>query len=305
MTKIAIVTGASRGFGRGVAYVLGAESDYRVYATARTKVALDELREDVASSGGAGEIVPIVLDQNDDDAVISFVNRVTSSEQKIDLLVNSAYAGLIAMTPHFGKPFWERPISVYDGSMNVGVRSSYVMSKLVAPSMVNNRSGLIVQISSWGGFTYVFDVGYGVAHAAMDRLSFDMATELQEHNVQAVTIHPSGGQTEVTEFPDGETPTYVGRSILALVEKAGSDFLAKANGKTLFTAELAAQFGFSEDHDTDGALNRARLEGLQPFKAISANRLAQYNLDAPLPRAADTNNSDFANLFPGAKKFHI
>ena len=133
MTKIAIVTGASRGFGRGVAHVLGTESDYRVYATARTKVALDALREDVANSGGAGEIVPIVLDQNDDDAVISFVNRVTSSEQKIDLLVNSAYAGLIAMTPHFGKPFWERPISVYDGSMNVGVRSSYVMSKLVAP----------------------------------------------------------------------------------------------------------------------------------------------------------------------------
>ena len=108
MTKIAIVTGASRGFGRGVAHVLGAESDYRVYATARTKVALDELREDVlCSAGGAGEIVPS-LDQNDDDAVISFVNRVTSSEQKIDLLVNSAYAGLIAMTPHFGKPFWER-----------------------------------------------------------------------------------------------------------------------------------------------------------------------------------------------------
>ena len=305
MTKIAIVTGASRGFGRGVASVLAAESDYKVYATARTKLALDELREDVANSVGAGEIVPIVLDQNDDDAVTRFVDRVTEAEQKIDLLVNSAYAGLIAMTPHFGKPFWERPISVYDGSMNVGVRSSYVMSKLVAPSMVKNRSGLIVQISSWGGFTYVFDVAYGVAHAAMDRLSFDMATELQAHNVHAVTIHPSGGQTEVTEFPDGETPTYVGRSILALLEKASSDFLAKANGKTLFTADLAEQFGFSEDHDKDGAVNRARLEGLQPFKAISANRLAQYNLDAPLPRAADTNNADFANLFPGAKKFNI
>ncbi len=305
MTKIAIVTGASRGFGRGVANVLAMQADYRVYATARTELALDELREDVANSGGAGEILPIVLDQNDDDAVTRFVDKVTDAEQKIDLLVNSAYAGLIAMTPHFGKPFWERPISVYDGSMNVGVRSSYVMSKLVAPSMVKNRSGLIVQISSWGGFTYVFDVAYGVAHAAMDRLSFDMATELQEHNVHAITIHPSGGQTEVTEFPDGETPTYVGRSIFALSEKAGSDFLAKANGKTLFTAELAEQFDFSEDHDRDGAVNRARLEGLQPFKSISANRLPQYNLDAPLPRAADTNNVDFANLFPGAKNFHV
>ena len=304
MMKIAIVTGASRGFGKGVANVLAAESDYRVYATARTKLALDELQKDVANSGGSGEIVPFVLDQNDDDAVSSFVDKLMSSEKKIDLLVNSAYAGLIAMTPHFGKPFWERPISVYDGSMNVGVRSSYVMSKLVAPSMVKNKSGLIVQISSWGGFTYVFDVGYGVAHAAMDRLSFDMATELQEHNVQAVTIHPSGGQTEVAEFPNGETPTYVGRSILALVNKAGSEFLAKVSGKTLFTAELAEQFGFSEDHDTDGALNRARLEELQPFKSISANRLAQYNIEAPLPTATDTNNAEFAKLFPGAKRFH-
>ena len=303
MTKIAIVTGASRGFGRGVAHVLGAESDYRVYATARTKEALDELREDVANSGGAGEIVPIVLDQNDDDAVINFVNRVTSSEQKIDLLVNSAYAGLIAMTPHFGKPFWERPISVYDGSMNVGVRSSYVMSKLVAPSMVNNRSGLIVQISSWGGFTYVFDVGYGVAHAAMDRLSFDMATELQEHNVRAVTLHPAGGQTEVTAFPEGESPTYVGRAVMALAEQADEEYLTKANGKTLFTSELAQKFDFSEDGQSDGSLNQARIEALQPFKDISANRLAQYDFDAPLPNPSDTNNPDFAALFPGAKNF--
>ena len=259
----------------------------------------------MAESNGAGEVIPVVLDQSDDEAVAAFVRRVSASEKQIDLLVNSAYAGLIAMTPHFGKPFWERPISVFDGSMDIGVRGAYVMSALVAPAMVKAKNGLIVQISSYGGFVYLFDVGYGVAHAAMDRLSFDMATELQEHNVHAITIHPSGGQTEVTEFPDGETPTYVGRSVLALLEKAGSDFLTKANGKTLFTAELAEQFGFSEDHDKDGSINRARLEGLEPFKAISANRLGQYNLDAPLPRAADTNNVDFANLFPGAKKFHV
>lgn len=244
-----------------------------------------------------------MLDQNDDAAVSNFVERVTSSEEKIDLLVNSAYAGLIAMTPHFGKPFWERPISVFDGSMNIGVRSSYVMTKLVAPTMVKAKNGLIVQISSWGGFTYVFDVGYGVAHAAMDRLSFDMATELQEHNVRAVTLHPSGGQTEVTEFPDGETPSYVGRSILALSDKADDNFLKKANGKTLFTAELANQFGFSEDGDNGHVLNQARLEGLKPFKEISATRLAQYNLEAALPKASDTNNLEFAGLFPGAKNF--
>ena len=180
MTKIAIVTGASRGFGRGTAFVLATEANYKVYATARNKTALDELKRLVDVHESKGEIIPVALDQSDDAAVTDFVAQVNSSENNIDVLVNSAYGGLIAMTPHFGKQFWGKPISVFDGSMNVGVRSSYVMSALVAPSMIKEKNGLIVQISSYGGFTYLFDVGYGVAHAAMDRLSFDMATELQD-----------------------------------------------------------------------------------------------------------------------------
>ena len=303
MTKIAIVTGASRGFGRGTARILASEAGYKVYATARTESALHSLQKEVAESNAAGEVIPVVLDQSDDEAVAEFVRRVSASEEKIDLLVNSAYAGLIAMTPHFGKPFWERPISVFDGSMDIGVRGAYVMSALVAPAMVKAKNGLIVQISSYGGFAYVFDVGYGVAHAAMDRLSFDMATELQDNNVRAVTLHPAGGQTEVTAFPQGESPTYVGRAVMALAEKADDVYLTKANGKTLFTSELAQKFDFSEDGQTDGSLNQARVEALQPFKDISAKRLAQYDFDAPLPNPSDTNNPDFAALFPGAKNF--
>ena len=84
------------------------------------------------------------------------------TEDKIDLLVNSAYDGFFAMTPHFGKPFWERPISVYDSHMDVGVRSSYVMSKLVIPSMVKEKNGLIVQISSYGGFVYFCSVQFSL-----------------------------------------------------------------------------------------------------------------------------------------------
>ena len=219
----------------------------------------------------------------------------------MDVLVNSAYGGLIAMTPHFGKPFWEKPISVFDGSMDVGVRSSYVMSALVAPSIIK-KNGLIVQISSYGGFTYLFDVGYGVAHAAMDRLSFDIATELQEHNVRAVTLYPGGGQTEIISFPGGETPEYVGRSIMALAEKADENFLNQANCKTLFTAELANKFSFYEDSDTDGSLNSKRLEDLKSFKEMSEKQLGQYDVDAVLPNYTDTNNSGFADLFPSAKK---
>ena len=301
MTKIAIVTGASRGFGRGIAQVLATEAGYKVYATARNKSALDELKKAVDATGGQGQIIPIVLDQTDDTAVTDFVNQVTSSESKIDLLVNSAYGGLIAMTPHFGKPFWERPISVFDGSMEVGVRSSYVMSKLVAPYMVKEKNGLIVQISSYGGFVYLFDVGYGVSHAAMDRLSFDMATELRDHNMRAITLHPGAGQTEITAFPDGESPEYVGRSVMALMEQADESFLNKANGKTVFTADLANEFKFFEDGDTDGSLNRKRLDGLKPYKEMSIGTLAQYDINAALPNYSDTNNIGFADLFPGAK----
>jgi dehydrogenase/reductase SDR family protein 1 len=302
MTKIAIVTGASRGFGRGTAFVLATEANYKVYATARNKTALDELKRAVDVHESKGEIIPVTLDQSDDSAVTDFVAQVNSSENNIDVLVNSAYGGLIAMTPHFGKQFWEKPISVFDGSMDVGVRSSYVMSALVAPSMIKEKNGLIVQISSYGGFTYLFDVGYGVAHAAMDRLSFDMATELQEHNVRAVTLHPGGGQTELTSFPDGETPEYVGRSIMALAEQADENFLNQANGKTLFTAELANKFSFYEDSDTDGSLNSKRLEDLKSFKEMSEKQLGQYDMDSVLPDYTDTNNTGFADLFPGAKK---
>ncbi len=239
MTKTAIVTGASRGFGRGIAHVLATEGHFKVFATARSKSALDALKDEVDSFEGDGELIPYVLDQNNDEDVKKFSEEIILKEEKIDLLVNSAYQGLIAMTPHFGKPFWERPISVYDGHMNVGVRSSYVMSKLIVPSMIKNNNGLILQISSYGGFFYLFDVGYGVAHAAMDRLSCDMAIELKEHNVRAITLHPGGGQTEITAFPDGESPKFVGRAVYALIEKADDAFLSKSNGKTLFTIDLA------------------------------------------------------------------
>ncbi len=301
MDKIAVVTGASRGFGRGIAYILATEANYKVYATARNLGALEKLKEEVSSNAGEGELIPYHLDQEDDEAVVEFVNRVTSSENKIDLLVNSAYQGLIAMTPHFGKPFWERPISVFDGHMNVGVRSSYVMSKLMAPAMIKEKNGLIVQISSYGGFVYFCDVGYGVSHAAMDRLSFDMATELRDYNVKAITLHPGAGQTEITAFPNGESPNYVGRAVLALADQADEKFLTKANGKTLFTADLSIKFGFKEDGDSNGSLNEARLEASRPFKEMMLKTASHYDMEAPLPNYTDTNNEGFADLFPGAK----
>ena len=148
MSKICIVTGASRGLGRGIALTLAREEGCKVYATARTGDALKSLAEEAADGAGSGSVEPYVLDQSDDDAVKRFVDEVEAKESRVDLLVNSAYAGLVAMKPHFGKPFWERPFSVFDSSIEIGLRSAHVMSALIAPIMVKNQSGLMVQILS-------------------------------------------------------------------------------------------------------------------------------------------------------------
>ena len=161
---------------------------------------LEALADEVSQASGNGSVIPYVLDQNDDQATQTFVKEVTGKENQIDLLVNSAYAGLIAIAPHCGKPFWERPISVFDASIKTGLRSSYVMSSLLAPVMVKQKSGLMVQVSSFGGVQYLFDIGYGVGKAGLDRLTTDMAAELKPHGVQAITLYPGAAVTEVTAF---------------------------------------------------------------------------------------------------------
>ena len=241
--KVCIVTGASRGLGRGIALVLAQEEGCTVYATARNEEALKALAEEAAAGTKGGVVKVCTLDQRDDAAVQDFVEQVKSEENQVDLLVNSAFAGLIAIAPHFGKPFWERPLSVFDASLNIGLRSAHVMSALVAPLMVKNKAGLMVQVSSSGGVRYVFDVGYGVGKAGLDRLTTDMAAELKPYNVHAVTLYPGAGVTEVTAFPGGETPVFTGRSAAALLSKAPNEDQARMSGKAVQTPELAVDYG--------------------------------------------------------------
>ena len=303
--KICIVTGASRGMGRGIALVLAKEEGCRVYATARDKEALEALADEVSQTSGNGSVIPYALDQNDDQATQTFVKEVTGKENQIDLLVNSAYAGLIAIAPHCGKPFWERPISVFDASIKTGLRSSYVMSSLLAPVMVKQKSGLMVQVSSFGGVQYLFDIGYGVGKAALDRLTTDMAAELKPHGVQAITLYPGAAVTEVTAFPGGETAIFSGRAVAALLNKASKEDLAKLSGKVIHTAELAVDYGFT---DTNGELPSGDFSGIEAAKrcrAIMSQPVIQYNLNAELPDPSETNNQDFAGLFPGAKNYRI
>ena len=297
MTKVCIVTGASRGMGYGIAKVLAEEEGATVYATARSKQALDDLSASTKDS--LGVIHPCVLDQADDAAVERFVLNVKAKEKQIDLLVNSAYGGLTAMAPHFGKPFWERPVSVFDASMNIGLRSAFVMSKFVAPHMVENKSGLMVQVSSFGGHGYLFDVGYGVGKAGLDRLSADMAAELITHGVSSVTLYPGGAVTETANFPGGETPTFAGRAVAALLMRTSSEDLSLINGKVTFTMELALKNGFKDSSGKlpDGPFSSE--EAAAGMRAALGNTPFQYNSDAPMPDPNETNSKEAAGFFPG------
>ena len=300
--KACVVTGASRGMGRGIALVLAKEAGCRVYATARDKEALNNLAEEVSQSDSDGQIVPCELDQNDDQAVRNFVQSFQTKENRIDLLVNSAYAGLVAIAPHCGKPFWERPISVFDASLMIGLRSSYVMSSLFAPMMVKQKSGLMIQVSSFGGVQYLFDVGYGVGKAGLDRLSADMAAELKPHGVYAITLHPGAAVTEVTAFPDGETPIFSGRAVTALLNKANKDHLEKLNGKVVQAAELAVDYDFV---DIDGKMPTG-VEITKTWRDAMSSPLIQYSFEADLPDPSKSlNHPDVSAFFPGAKNYKV
>jgi len=313
MGKVAIVTGASRGLGRGIALTLAKEGGYSVYATARNGTALKELSAEASENELGGVVYPYVLDQNDDAAVEQFVSIVSANEGRVDVLVNSSYGGLVAIAPHFGKPFWERPTAVFDDAMNIGVRSSYVMSKFVAPIMVGQKEGLIVQTSSLGSFIYAFDVAYGVAHAGMDKLTADMAIELREHGVKTVTLHPQGGcNTELMKWPGAESTVFVGRAALSISEKASGDDLNAMNGKMVFTGELAEKYGFMHDNDPKGEVTATKIEEAKFFRSL-ANKvhfqnqqevdLEDYNSKTLPWKLSDSNvkGSDMEEYFKGFK----
>ena len=296
--KVCIVTGASRGMGRGTALVLARDKGCKVYATARNAESLKQLAEEASGGSSGGEIIPFPLDHGKDDDIEQFVQHIGQEENVVDLLVNSAYGGLVAMTPHFGKSFWEKPISVFDAAVNIGLRGAFVMNRSVAPLMVKRKQGLIIQISS-PAINYAFDVGYGVAHAGIDRLSVDMASELQPFGVKALTLFPGPAITETTSFPEGETSTFCGRGVAALLFDADSETMERYNGKAVLVYELAEQFGFT---DANGRLPEGPMSGkefTQQVRRQMSQPVLQYDLNADLIDAGQWNNDQMASFFKG------
>ncbi len=254
---VAIVTGASRGVGKGIARGLG-EAGATVYVTGRTVKpsalpgTIGETAAEVTELGGRG--IAVACDHSDDEQTRALVERVLAESGRIDILVNNAFA---VPDGRVVGPFWELPLAQWDTIHRVGLRSHFVAAYYAAPSMIARKSGLVVNVSSFGAKIYSINVAYGVGKAGVDRMSRDMGRELAPHGVCAVSIWPGIVKTERLllerdrigfDPKHGETPTFSGRAVAAL---ALDPQRMKKTGQALVVAELAAEYGLS---DLDGTL---------------------------------------------------
>jgi dehydrogenase/reductase SDR family protein 1 len=253
--KVAVVTGASKGIGKGIVEGL-CEAGATVYFTGRTQseasppapMTLQATQQSAAALGG--EPIPVCLDHNNDAEVAALFERVKAEQGRLDILVNNVYQ--IPNPPAMGKGFWEHPVSVWDDQCGVGLRGYYVASVYAAPMMVAQKQGLIVNISSRGGREYVFSASYGVGKAGVDRIVQDFAVELKEHNVTAISLSPSKVKTEfIIEMlasgkmqmdpKEAESVRFSGRCVAAL---AVDDQVIQRSGEIYTVKALAAQYGF-------------------------------------------------------------
>jgi len=247
---VAVVTGASRGAGRGIAQALGA-AGWRVYLTGRSDGLQVSARE-VTAAGGEG--IAVQTDHADDAAVAQLFARVSDDNGRLDLLVNNAAAISDALTNP--APFWEKPLDLAD-VLDVGLRSAYVASWYAAPLLLRADRGLIAFTSSPGSVCYMHGPAYGAQKAGVDKMAADMAVDFAGTAVSTVSIWMGILLTERLQraFGDNaealagfaanaETPQFTGRLIDALFRDPE---VATLSGHTVIAAELAGRYGITDD----------------------------------------------------------
>ena len=264
--KVAVVTGASRGIGRGIALGL-ADKGATVYVTGRTVArsseslpgTIGDTAAEVEQRGGKG--IAVAVDHSNDEQVAALFDQVRLEQGRLDLLVNNAFSLPEDLTDPKG--FWDKPLSNLE-MINVGVRSSYVAAWHAAQRMVLQKSGLIVAISGYTGVAYTFGALFGTCKSAIDRMARDMAIELKPHNVASLSLWQGLTFTEraeralanipglvgggATRPEDGSSVEHPGRVIAALVEDPE---IMKRSGGTFITAEVAQDYGIT---DIDGKI---------------------------------------------------
>lgn len=262
--KVALVTGASRGIGRGIALAL-ADEGATVYVTGRTVTpgsyplpgTVGETAAEVTQRGGHG--IAVQVDHANDSQVAALFGQIEREQGRLDVLVNNAFSLPEDLTAP--QPFWEKPLSNWE-MVDVGVRSNFVAAWHAAKLMVPRKSGLIVATSGYVGVTYTYGVVFGTCKSAVDRMARDMAVELKPHNVASISMWLGLTFTERAERnlkrnPEMKTQTVTNPTIGSSVEFPGRVIVAlnkdpqimRRSGGTYIAAELAQEYGVT---DIDG-----------------------------------------------------
>jgi NAD(P)-dependent dehydrogenase (short-subunit alcohol dehydrogenase family) len=262
--RVAVVTGASRGVGKGIALAL-AEEGATVYVTGRTVTpgsyplpgTVGETALEVDRRGGKG--IAVQVDHAEDEQVAALFDQVEQEQGRLDILVNNAFSLPEDLTDP--QPFWHKPLSNWE-MVDVGVRSNFVAAWHAARIMAPAESGLIVATSGYVGVTYTYGVVFGTCKSAVDRMARDMAVELKPYGVASLSLwlgltfteraernlqrNPAMTAQTVTNPQVGSSVEFPGRVIVAL---AGDPDVIRRSGGTYIAAELAQEYGVT---DVDG-----------------------------------------------------
>lgn len=268
--KVAVVAGATRGAGRGIARALG-EAGAIVYCTGRSSRAgiadprrpetIEETAELVTAAGGTG--IAVCADHTEEPAVERLFARVRSDQGRLDILINDIWGG-DALT-EWGKKFWELDVRQGLALMERAIHTHIITSRHGVPLMLDSGGGLVVEITDGAFFGYRGQLFYDLCKISAIRLAYAMSVELSEHPITAVALTPGFLRSEavldhfgVTErnwrdaiaqdphFAHSETPLLVGRVVAALAADSG---VRRLSGKVLTCWDLARHYKVT---DVDG-----------------------------------------------------
>lgn len=286
--KVAIVTGASRGIGKGIALELG-RAGMQVYIASRSSrstgftsterdlgednkdCTVESTADEINNMNGNGRGIPVPLNVKNDDEIAALIDKVKNDCGRLDVVVCSAFTTPPDLNDSsFRDDFWKQGAEMWNACHDVGLRGTYMTCCESVPLMIDtaknyNTRPLIAVISSFGGKSYTFNVAYGVGKAGCDRLASDMAVQLSKHNIDTVSLYPGLVKTEGNlemekrgewaaasgglDLNMGETPQFTGRALATLLSKP--DLTSKSSGDVVVVAELAKELGFT---DSDGRI---------------------------------------------------
>ena len=251
--QIAVVTGSSRGIGKGIALAL-AEQGCTVYATGRTigdgDRTIDTTARQVTEAGGEGHAIR--CDHGDDDDIARLFEQIGQEAGRIDILVNNVYK--IPSPPAWGGGYWDHPISIWDDQVGIGLRAHYVASWHAAGLMFESDNARMLNVSSPGGQSYHFSSSYGAGKAGLDRLTADMAIELEPKGIPACVLYPGSVSTEFIQdaaeeqgmdLSQSQTPLLVGRAATSLLM---SDDMMPRTGSIQWVEDLITEFDLFDEN---------------------------------------------------------